>query len=180
MILSGRDVRWYIEQQKLKIDPITDVQFQQNGVDFILETARVPEDKVIPTWLFGGKSNPRQFTRGEFYLGCTREYIEMPDDLMAFVALRSTWAREGLSFAGLTIIDAGFKGQITLEINASRNVRIPYGERFAHIVFSKLSSPSDPYQGKYQGQRGITEAIQDEDPAVQRAVTLSKKFIEQG
>lgn len=142
MILSGRDVAWYIESKKLVITPIADNQFQQNGVDFVLNDIKYQNDF--------------------FYLGSLKETIEMPDDLMAFVELRSTWARKGY-FLPPTIIDAGFKGEITLEIlhfGLGHPVQA-LNQRFAHIIFAKLSGPSIPYNGKYQGQVGITKAIED-------------------
>ena len=37
MILSGHDLRWYVETGSLKIEPVKDDQFQQNGVDLVLE-----------------------------------------------------------------------------------------------------------------------------------------------
>lgn len=99
--------------------------------------------------------------RGPFYLGCTLETLEMPDDLMAFIEVRSTWARRGF-FLPPTIVDAGFHGNLTLEIlRYDDNSLDPYRQRFAHLIFAKLTSPSEPYAGKYQHQRGITGAIPD-------------------
>lgn len=147
MILSGRDLSWYIETQKLVIQPSEAIQFQQNGFDCVLD------------------SMEKQGNR--FYLGATREYFELPDDIMAFVGLKSSWARRGYSLP-LTIVDAGFKGNLTLEIltfGGRENGGCgpdPVGQRFAHLIFAKLSSPSVPYAGKYQGQSGITLAREDE------------------
>jgi deoxycytidine triphosphate deaminase len=140
MILSGRDLEWYIKIGRLKIFPVSSSQFQQNGVDLIM-------------------SDIKQMN-GPFWLGCTKEYLELPDDLMAFVELRSTWARRGY-FLPPTIVDAGFKGNLTLELlsYSKEDVRLAVGERFAHLIFAKTSSPCEPYTGKYTGQHGITEAI---------------------
>ena len=145
MILSGRDVKWYIEQHKLIINPINDNQFQQNGVDLILEKVDTTHDKLYAN---------------TFYLGRTREWLEMPDDIMAFVELRSTWARSGIILPP-TIVDAGFKGTLTLEIFNCQTKPIPVGERFAHLIFAKMTGPSEPYSGKYQGQVDITGPIKD-------------------
>jgi len=145
MILSGRDLQWYIETKKLKIEPVACEQFQQNGVDLILEAI---------------DSGNTHFTKLEFTLGTTREWLEMPDDLMAFVELRSTWARNGLILQP-TIVDAGFKGNLRLEILPCSNMAVPIGQRFAHLIFAKLTSPSVPYNGKYQGQIGITGPLAD-------------------
>lgn len=140
MILSGKDVQKYIAEGKLFIQPVSQEQFQQNGVDFILDEVE-------------------KHSRGacDFRLGVTAEYIKMPDDLMAFVELRSTWARKGF-FIPPTIVDAGFAGNITLEIVSFAGEPFPVGERFAHLIFAQLSSSAEPYLGKYQGQTGITEA----------------------
>lgn len=136
---------------KLVIDPIEEIQFQQNGVDLIL-------DQVIDPVMLQEK--PPWFSRLSFYLGGTKERLVFPDDLMAFVELRSTWARRGLILPP-TIVDAGFKGNLTLEIFATLGVKIPYGERFAHLIFAKTSGPAEPYRGKYQGQSGVTPAKDD-------------------
>ena len=81
---------------------------------------------------------------------------------MAFVELRSTWARQGLLIPP-TVVDAGFIGQLTLEVVAMRDIPTPYGQRFAHLIFAQLLRPTSPYCGKYQGQSGITPAISDQE-----------------
>lgn len=142
MILSGADVRQYVKHGGLKFTPVlAPDQFQQNGVDLIVESV---ESELLTT--------------GGFTLGSTRETLEIPNDLCAFVMLRSTWARQGFIMAG-TMIDAGFRGNITLEIAKFGSPGyVPVGQRFAHIIFAKLSTPSEPYSGKYQDQTGITHA----------------------
>ena len=152
MILSGRDIQWYIDSGKLKIDPVDKSQFQQNGVDLILREVK-RYDAVGPITI-------TTFSPGEFYLGVTREVLIMPDDLMAFVQLRSTWARRGILLPP-TVVDAGFRGDLTLEIVPHKAMPVPIGERFAHLIFAKLTSPSEPYKGKYQDQRGVTFAKPD-------------------
>ncbi len=142
MILSGADVLQYIKFGGLKFEPeLSEDQFQQNGIDMVVESV---------------DNSP--LAAGEFTLGVTREVVTMPNDLMAFVQLRSTWARRGWIIPP-TVIDAGFSGAITLEIAKFGMLEyVPIGERFAHVIFAKLSTPSTPYVGKYQHQRGITYA----------------------
>jgi dCTP deaminase len=145
MILSGADIRQYIKFGNLKFIPeLQEDQFQQNGIDLILEEV----DRVGIGY-------------AGFSLGSTRERVEMPNDLMAFVQLRSTFARLGFILPP-TVIDAGFHGTITLEIGKfGEYTMLPLGVRFAHLIFAKLTSPTEPYRGKYQGQCGITTAKQD-------------------
>ena len=150
MILSGRDIQWYIERKKLIVRPIESNQFRQNGIDLILQDVDREEVDENRKWL----------GRNEFCLGVTREWIELPDDLMAFVQLRSTWARSGFLLPP-TIVDAGFKGTLTLEIVSYKHQTVPIGQRFAHLIFAKMASPSEPYDGKYQGQVEITPSKAD-------------------
>lgn len=150
MILTGRDIAWYMEQGKLIILPCLNEQLQQNGIDLILSDVNFNRSTNPEGWFY--ESTP--------YLGTTQEWIEMPDDLMGFVQLRSTWARCGIILPP-TVIDAGFKGNITLEIVSFKHQKAPIGERFAHVIFAKLSGPTVGYSGKYQGQRGITPALPD-------------------
>jgi deoxycytidine triphosphate deaminase len=148
VILSGRDLKLYIDTNKLKIFPIEQDQFRQNGVDLILKSLTL--------------------VRGPFYLGCTKETLELPDDIMAFVELRSTWARKGFLIPP-TIVDAGFRGNLTLEIwrwgdhgtSWDDGYLEPLDKRFAHLVFARCSGPCVPYDGKYQDQTGITFAKED-------------------
>ena len=138
MILSGRDLRLYMDTGKLMISPTTEEQFQQNGIDLILDSVK----HMI----------------GQFYLGCTLEVLQLPDDLMAFVELRSSWARQGF-FLPPTIVDAGFGGNLTLEIlSFMKDPNEAVGKRFAHLIFAKTSGPCKPYDGIYKNQRGITES----------------------
>lgn len=142
MILSGDAVRQYIQWGGLKFTPaLGPEQIQQNGVDLIVDA--VHSELLVP---------------GGFTLGVTRETITMPNDLMAFVQLRSTWARKGFIMAA-TVIDAGFHGTVTLEIaKFGEPGYVPVGQRFAHIIFARMTTPAEPYMGKYQNQSGITGA----------------------
>ncbi|MEM3296699.1 MAG: hypothetical protein QXG73_01335, partial [Candidatus Micrarchaeaceae archaeon] len=76
---------------------------------------------------------------------------------VGFVELRSTWARHGLSMPP-TIIDAGFSGNVTLEVfnNAPYGILLKPKTRFAHIIFAAtMNKVKNTYKGKYLGQRGI-------------------------
>jgi dCTP deaminase len=142
VILSGHDVRRYISNGGLSFSPaLSDEQLQQNGVDLILRDIGEQDG---------------------YWLGVTRETVTMPNDLMAFVQIRSSWARRGL-FLPPTVIDAGFSGEITLEIAdlSGKAISCAVGKRFAHLIFAKLAGPADPYCGKYQGQTGITLAYEE-------------------
>jgi len=92
--------------------------------------------------------------RDSFKLASTVEYFYMPNDLIARVADKSTWARLGLAVQN-TVIEPGWQGYLTLELtNHSRDViRIQKGEPIAQIIFEQLTEATEqPYSGKYQYQ----------------------------
>ncbi len=168
MILGDRDLRYYISKGLIVIEPFDETIIRENGVDLRLggEIARMHN----PGKVFDVRNPPKDYS--EFYtiekgdsfiiyphehvLLTTLEYIKLPDDIMAFVNLRSTYARLGI-YAPPTIVDAGFEGTLTIElVGGEFPVRLYKGERFLHLVFAKTTSPVErPYRGKYQGQRGI-------------------------
>lgn len=95
----------------------------------------------------------------EFVLATTKEYIKLPNDLTAFVEGRSSIGRMGLFVQNAGWVDPGFEGEITLELfNASDNaIKLIEGMRIAQLVFAQLDRPAEnPYNGKYQGQKGAT------------------------
>ncbi len=176
MILSDWDIRVYIEKRLLTIKPLFNDTIRENGIDlrFGHEFCRFSRGYrgVIDT----RKHDPREFLECtivdedtgytinplEHVLATTLEWIELPHDLIGFVNLRSTFARLGI-YMSPTIIDAGFKGHITIEvIGGNLSVKVYPGQRFLHIVFARTSSPVyRPYNGKYQGQRGVTPSKPD-------------------
>lgn len=90
----------------------------------------------------------------------TYESIELSNQILATIHLKSSLSREGLvgSFA---IIDPGYRGQLTLSLfNASTTlVSIKEREPIVQIVFHKTGEPSSkPYSGKYQDSQGIVSS----------------------
>ncbi len=168
MILSDRDIREYLQTKKLVINPLSVDTVRENGVDLkvgdqiarLVEVAHAidadnPQDLESAYIIRRGN----EFVIGphERVLLTTLEYIKMPNDLIGFVNLRSTFARLGLIIPP-TIIDAGFEGQITIEVVGSEfPVKLKTGTRFIHVIFAKTTTPVEkPYHGKYHGQTGVT------------------------
>lgn len=93
---------------------------------------------------------------GEFILGHTMEYIDMPDDVSGWVKDKSTNARCGLAVQN-TVLEPGWRGQITLEITNHGPVPIKLlaGAGIAQIQFIRCVPCDTPYAGKYQDQKGV-------------------------
>lgn len=98
---------------------------------------------------------------GGFSLASTLEHFTMPNDLLAFVHDKSTWARLGLALQN-TVIEPGWSGWLTLELtnHGPETLVIEDGMAIGQIVFHLLDEPAEPYRGKYHQQaRGPQPAI---------------------
>jgi len=166
MILSDRDLKYYLEKDLIKINPFSEEIVRENGIDLRIGRQFALLSKIDKVFEVGEKiedfytvidSDHFIVFPHEHVLMTTMENIELPNDVMAFVNLRSTYARLGL-FIPPTIVDAGFKGQLTIEIVGSEfPVKLRTGERFLHLIFAKTVTPVEkPYNGKYQGQNNVT------------------------
>ena len=182
MILSDRDIMHLVELKRLVIEPFDPSIVRENGVDLrlgrtfcrlrrtltrILDSRSPPPD--IDEWY---RCEEVDEDRGfviyphEHVLAHTLEWVELPDDLVGLVNVRSTFARLGL-YIPPTVVDAGFKGQLVIEIIGSEfPIRVYPGQRFLHLILAKASSPvARPYSGKYQGQKGVQLPKPDDQAA---------------
>lgn len=101
---------------------------------------------------------------GKFCLASTIEEFFMPNDLVAFVHDKSSWARRGLSLFN-TVIEPGWQGFLTLElVNHSKDAfLIAEGTPIAQIIFMRTEEPTEkPYTGKYQNQERGAQVARDE------------------
>lgn len=112
------------------------------------------------------KANAIVIPPNEFVLATTKEWVEIPTNLCARVEGRSSIGRLGVTVhitAGF--IDAGFKGNITLEIkNLSPNSILLYEDmRVAQLVFEELIDYPNRVYGeagnKYQNQKGVVGSL---------------------
>jgi dCTP deaminase len=166
MILSDRTIRALIERGDLKVEPFDEGLVQSSSLDLRLgsEFARYRDGTVIDVKEGPGEVEilrAEEFIEiapKEFLLATTLEYIKLPPYLTAFVEGRSSLGRLGLFIENAGWVDAGFEGQITLELyNANRTpIRLYVGMRICQLVFARLDrDPARTYRGKYSGQRGV-------------------------
>jgi dCTP deaminase len=91
---------------------------------------------------------------GGFSLASSIEHFDMPTNIMAQVADKSSWARKGIAVQN-TILEPGWKGYLTIELtnHSAAPVFIKHGSPIAQIIFMKLDKATEkPYSGKYQNQ----------------------------
>jgi dCTP deaminase len=72
----------------------------------------------------------------QFVLGSTLEYICLPHDYCALVLGRSSWGRLGLNIATATMVQAGYRGCLTLELRNLGESPLPLtvGLRIAQLL----------------------------------------------
>ena len=175
MILTDKQILEKLQSQEIIIQPLpSPEQIQPASIDL-----RLGDEYLQPIHstevLNISKSEPQyQHIKGsaiilppkEFLLATTVEHIEIPPNMIARVEGRSSVGRLGITVhitAGF--IDAGFKGQITLEIaNLSNNsIMLFENMRICQIVFEELGETPHRIYGecgnKYQNQKGTTGSL---------------------
>jgi len=179
MILPDHEIKKYLKEGKLVVDPIinNDVQIQPAWVDLRLgnrfRTFKITSTPYIDT-KSDSEANTEKFTiedgkpfvihPGEFVLGSIKEYIKMPPDLLGVVDGRSSMGRVGIVVHSTSAsINPGWEGDFVLEITniGKMPVAIYPGQRIAKLVLHKLNSPAErPYntrkEAKYYREKGVT------------------------
>ncbi|HVE75359.1 MAG TPA: dCTP deaminase [Actinomycetota bacterium] len=178
MILSDHEIRDQIKGGRIVLKPYEESMIQPSSIDVridnqfrvfhnhryqvidvkkhmdeLTELVTVPEEEAFIL-------HP-----GEFVLGSTLEWVQLPNDIAGRLEGKSSLGRLGLvthSTAGF--VDPSFEGHLTLELSNLANLPITLypGMKIGQIAFFKLTSPaeagygSEQLRSKYQGQRGPT------------------------
>lgn len=185
MELTDREILNRLENGSLTIEPIDDydLQIQPASVDVRLGNTFLKFNPGNTTSINPLEDNPDDYIEevtvdpgdtfvvhpGDFVLGTTEEWVEIPEDLIGYVNGRSTLGRLAIvvhATAGL--LDPGWKGNVTLEISnlGSVPVELTPGMRAAQLTFRDLTGEVErPYGAdrgsKYQNQEGVQAARQD-------------------
>jgi dCTP deaminase len=174
VVLSDRSIRQEIEDGRIVIDPFDERLIQPSSVDVRVDRTfrvfhnsrythidvRQPMEGLTELVRKEGEE-PFILHPGEFVLGQTLERVTVPNDLVARLEGKSSLGRLGLlihSTAGF--IDAGFAGNVTLELSNVANlpITIYQGMPIGQISFMRMDQPVEhPYgtgdnASKYQGQ----------------------------
>ena len=164
MIISDSTIKKLIKENKLIIEPFEDYLLQPASIDLRLgsEYLKIDENQMeimtLEDKLNYNKINSEEIVipPHSFLLATTREHIELPENLTAFVEGRSSIGRMGLFIQNAGWVDPGFAGQITLELyNANRlPIKLIAGRRICQLVFAKMDQTAEtPYNGKYMNQK---------------------------
>src|SRR5947208_11587067 len=97
---------------------------------------------------------------GQQRLAATLERVELSENFLGILHIRSSLAREGI-IASLALVDPGFQGQLTVSLHnaGDRPVRLTRGERFIQLSMLRLGTPAtQTYTGTYQNSTGIVKS----------------------
>jgi dCTP deaminase len=139
MIVNGQSLL-----QQRPLSPMAGMKLREHGVSYGLSEAgydlRIKQAITL-----------HPFKR--FALASTIERFDMPENLVAIVHDKSTWARRGLSVFN-TVIEPGWRGWLTLELvyHGWRVLRIPAGVGIAQAIFHETQERANYGAGKYQDQ----------------------------
>ncbi len=132
MILSDKTLKSMIDSGELVVSPIDAQSIQPASIDCRLgDHFLIMEQNQMDIITMDSEIKYREITSDSitipphsFLLATTREYIEVPADLTAFVEGRSSIGRIGLFIQNAGWIDPGFKGRITLELYSASSLPI--------------------------------------------------------
>jgi dCTP deaminase len=179
-VLSDGTIARLVEAGRIRIDPWEPSLLQPASVDVRLGNSfrvfhnhrasaidlRDPPKGLTEQITIGGEE-PFVIHPGEFCLGSTLEYIELPDDIVCRLEGKSSLGRLGLIVhATAGFCDPGWRGTLTLELNNLTRVpiRLYPGLAIAQLSFMTLDAPAlRPYGHEdlgshYQGQVDATES----------------------
>jgi dCTP deaminase len=184
-VLSDDTIRELVEQGRIRIEPWEPSLVQPASVDLRLgDSFRVFHNHRAPA--IDLRDPPGNLTEevavradesfvihpGEFCLGRTLEWVELPHDIVARIEGKSSLGRLGLIVhATAGFCDPGWKGTLTLELNNLTRVPIKLypGLLIAQLSFMMLDRAAQrPYGSPelgshYQGQMAATESRYEGD-----------------
>ncbi|MCB0858999.1 MAG: dCTP deaminase, partial [Solirubrobacterales bacterium] len=171
---SDKTLREEIDAGRIVIDPFEERLIQPSSIDLrvdhsyrVFNNSRYPYIDVkdpmedLTELVKPSEEEPFILHPGEFVLGQTLERVTVPDDMVARLEGKSSLGRLGLlihSTAGF--VDAGFSGNLTLELSNVANLPITIykGMPIGQLSFMRMDRAVDSAYGsdekgsKYQGQ----------------------------
>jgi len=149
-MLSDKNILDEIQSGRLKITPFTSNRLTSNGYDLSVFVEDGNEFKDVDEFVM----KPGEFRRLK-----TIEEIEIPDDIIGLLYLRSRYSRNGL-VGMFAVVDAGYKGRLFVSVKnlGDKEIILKTKEGVIHIIFERLESKSKiPYgtteKSHFQGMK---------------------------
>ncbi len=165
-VLAKRDIRRLIEQKPPLVEGYLDLdtQLQPGGFDLTLRDIALYQnagqisvdnaERRLPDLapLMFGSDGYMDLMPG-VYMITYNEIVHIPTNIMALGRPRSSLLRCGVTI-GTAVWDAGYNGrsQSMMVVYNPQGFRIRKNARMMQLVFLTLTSDTDGYSGRYQGE----------------------------
>jgi len=131
------------------IKPFKEENLTPNGYDVTIEKIEMIDDGQ-EIWSVMPKTG---------FIVLTNEIINMPENLIGNLWLKTKWARQGIILSA-GVVDAGFKGKLNLCCYNSRVFSVSFNknDKFVQLILSEIEKPKKSYSersGNYQNQKEI-------------------------
>ncbi len=139
MVLSKSTIQTLLDEGRLKISPYDPEALQDISYRLHLDSVAVYPDTNQEKTI----NNDFHLLPGEFVLINSKEYVEIPDDLVGHMSTRSSAARLGLLVNfGSELIHPGHIGKICLEIKnlSNKPILLQSGLSLAQLYFEKVDA----------------------------------------
>ena len=152
MLLSDKEIVEAVVRKQISIEPFNRKNLTPNGYDLTVDEIMIPKtgEKI--------KEGKIKIPTMTHFLVSTKEYVKLIG-VAGSLWIRTTFARKGI-ISSFGKVDVGFEGNLTLSaFNAGSEIEIDVDERFAQLVFERITKPELLYfqrSGNYMGQRGVT------------------------
>ena len=151
-MLSDGDILKAMKNGEIGIIEFCEDCLTPNGYDLRIGEIMVPS---LDLHVHSGSVKIPRLTH--FLVG-TVEEIHLSSGYVAQLWIKSRWARRGV-LTSFGLVDAGFKGIITIGAFATEEIELDVGDKFAQVSFFKLLNPAEKdYEsrsGHYQNQKNI-------------------------
>lgn len=161
MVLSDSTIK---EMGDSLVSPFKIENVSASSIDLTLADDFIDNKGIRHHLSDGCKSFP--ILANEFWLMSTNETVKVPKDCVGIVKGKSSLARKGIMIECAGVCDAGWSGQVTLEVknlNPDVDISVTPGQKICQIVFIKMDKLAEvPYSTEsghhYQDQKGTTRA----------------------
>jgi deoxycytidine triphosphate deaminase len=144
--------------------PFYDAAYVKQGLGIVdLSEHNLSQDERFGNFYYDTtelKENEKFILKPDQFICASSEEFVMPDDVVGVVYNKSTLARLGINVM-TTVIEANWEGNLLVEIkNYGRlDFALMQDMPIAQVMFYKIETPKNPYNGKYQGQKAGTMAL---------------------
>ena len=163
-VLSGRQIKEFVGQRKLQVEPFNPEQVQPASLDLrignkVLASPVGPE-KLGKVGILSKDKPNFAIASGQMVGVMSHERLELPLDLCGRFGIRSSLARLGLNAFGGIQLDPGFRGRLIMNLLnvGPEPIVITLNDVLFTVAFERLDEPAEaPYSGPYQDQDDFPE-----------------------